>query len=105
MSEGGVSVEPLPIEPLGRGVLTGTGSCEDGPTARFSADGDHAPMVREEGQRGAEVDLRHLKRVARGLPEGDPVRQLIEGEPDSLPLPVLAAKADSWVLLLLRRGD
>ncbi len=52
-----------------------------------------------------EADLRRLKHVVMDLPEGDPVRQLIEGEPDFLPLPVLAAKADSWVLLLLRRGD
>ncbi len=50
------------------------------------------------------VDLRPLKKVARGLPETDPVRLLIEGEPDRLPMAVLAAKADSWVLLLLR-GD
>jgi hypothetical protein len=49
-----------------------------------------------------DVDLRPLKKVARGLPENDPVRQLIEGEPDRLPRAVLAAKADSWVLLLLR---
>ena len=52
-----------------------------------------------------EADLRRLKHAVKALPEGDPVRQLIEGEPDFLPLPVLAAKADSWVLLLLRRGD
>jgi hypothetical protein len=52
----------------------------------------------------ASVDLRPLKKVARGLPETDPVRLLIEGEPDRLPMAVLAAKADSWVLLLLR-GD
>lgn len=52
----------------------------------------------------AVVDLRPLKKVARGLPETDPVRLLIEGEPDRLPKTVLAAKADSWVLLLLR-GD
>lgn len=52
-----------------------------------------------------EADLRRLKHVIKALPEGDPVRQLIEGEPDCLPLAVLAAKADSWVLLLLRRGD
>jgi hypothetical protein len=50
------------------------------------------------------VDLRPLKKAARGLPETDPVRLLIEGEPDRLPIAVLAAKADSWVLLLLR-GD
>jgi hypothetical protein len=50
------------------------------------------------------VDLRPLKRVARSLPETDPVRQLIEGEPDRLPRAILAAKADSWVLLLLRGG-
>jgi hypothetical protein len=52
----------------------------------------------------AVVDLRPLKEVVRGLPETDPVRLLIEGEPDRLPMAVLAAKADSWVLLLLR-GD
>ena len=51
------------------------------------------------------VDLRPLKRAARALSETDPIRRLIEGEPDALPLRVLAAKADSWVLLLLRRGD
>ncbi len=50
------------------------------------------------------VDLRPLKGVARHLPSGDPVRLLIEGEPDRLPRLVLAAKADSWVLLLLRVG-
>lgn len=50
------------------------------------------------------VDLRALKKAARGLAETDPVRLLIEGEPDRLPMAVLAAKADSWVLLLLR-GD
>jgi hypothetical protein len=50
------------------------------------------------------VDLRPLKGVARHLPSGDPVRLLIEGEPDRLPRVVLAAKADSWVLLLLRAG-
>lgn len=50
------------------------------------------------------VDLRPLKGVARHLPPGDPVRLLIEGEPDRLPRAVLAAKADSWVLLLLRAG-
>ena len=51
------------------------------------------------------VDLRPLKRAVRALPETDPTRRLIEGEPDALPLRVLAAKADSWVLLLLRWGD
>ena len=50
------------------------------------------------------VDIRPLKTVAKGLPEGDPTRKLIEGEPDFLPQSVLAAKADSWVLLLLRAG-
>ena len=50
------------------------------------------------------VDIRLLKTVAKGLPERDPTRELIEGEPDFLPPSVLAAKADSWVLLLLR-GD
>lgn len=51
------------------------------------------------------VDLRPLKRAVRHLDERDPVRQLIEGEPDALPFRVLAAKADSWVLLLLPRVD
>ena len=50
-----------------------------------------------------EVDLRPLKRAAAKLPRGDPVRQLIAAEPDSLPMAVLAAKADSWLLLLLPR--
>jgi hypothetical protein len=50
------------------------------------------------------VDLRPLKGVARHLPTVDPVRLLIEGEPDRLPRVILAAKADSWVLLLLRGG-
>ena len=50
------------------------------------------------------VDIRPLKTVAKGLPEKDPTRELIEGEPDFLPPSVLAAKADSWVLLLLRAG-
>jgi hypothetical protein len=50
------------------------------------------------------VDIRPLKTVAKGLPERDPARELIEGEPDFLPPSVLAAKADSWVLLLLRAG-
>ena len=51
------------------------------------------------------VDLRPIKTVAKGLPERDPARQLIEGEPDYLPQAVLAAKADSWILLLLPRED
>ena len=50
------------------------------------------------------VDIRPLKTAAKGLPERDPTRELIEGEPDFLPPSVLAAKADSWVLLLLRVG-
>jgi len=64
-----------------------------------------APHEREAIDREASydlVDLRPLKRVARGLPENDPARRLIEGEPDLLPPSVLAAKADSWVLLLFR---
>ena len=50
------------------------------------------------------VDIRRLKSAAKRLPERDPTRELIEGEPDFLPPSVLAAKADSWVLLLLRAG-
>ena len=72
---------------------------------------DHDPgIAANEGKAISElpreefVDLRPLKRVARSLPETDPVRQLIEGEPDRLPRAILAAKADSWVLLLLRGG-
>ena len=56
-----------------------------------------------EGSRDV-VDIRPLKTAAKGLPEKDPTRELIEGEPDFLPPSVLAAKADSWVLLLLRAG-
>jgi hypothetical protein len=62
------------------------------------------PHASPEEPSQALADLRPLKKVARGLPETDPVRVLIEGEPDRLPMAVLAAKADSWVLLLLR-GD
>ena len=58
-----------------------------------------------EADGGDQADLRRLKGAVRRLPEGDPVRRLIEAEPDSLPLQVLAAKADSWVLLLFRPGD
>jgi hypothetical protein len=89
----------LPAEP------GGIGTADNIP----SPDGDPAVPVREayaspEDPSEAFVDLRPLKKVARGLPETDPVRLLIEGEPDRLPMAVLAAKADSWVLLLLR-GD
>ncbi len=82
-----------------------TGAADDNPSL------DHDPGIAAgEGDAFPEapseefIDLRPLKRVARGLPETDPVRQLIEGEPDRLPMAILAAKADSWVLLLLR-GD
>lgn len=51
------------------------------------------------------VDLSKLKQAASRLPEGDPARRLIEAEPDFLSMSVLAAKADSWVLLLLPKGD
>lgn len=85
--------------------LGGTGVADSTP----SPDGDPAVRAREayaspEDPSQAFVDLRPLKKVARGLPETDPVRVLIAGEPDRLPMAVLAAKADSWVLLLLR-GD
>ena len=70
-----------------------------------SASADPAPARLKPLDQESPVDLRPLKRAARALPETDPTRRLIEGEPDSLPLRVLAAKADSWVLLLLRRGD
>lgn len=75
------------------------GGCE----ASASADPAPAPLTQLDQE--PTVDLRPLKRAARALPETDPTRRLIEGEPDALPLRVLAAKADSWVLLLLRRGD
>jgi hypothetical protein len=89
----------LPAEP------SGTGAADNTP----SSDRDLAVPAGEaytspEDPSQAFVDLRPLKKVARGLPETDPVRLLIEGEPDRLPTAVLAAKADSWVLLLLR-GD
>ena len=70
-----------------------------------SASADPAPACLKPLDQESPVDLRPLKRAARALPETDPTRRLIEGEPDALPLRVLAAKADSWVLLLLRRGD
>ncbi len=89
----------LPSEPGERGAADNTPS----------PDRDYAVLEGEayaspEDPSQALVDLRPLKKAARGLPETDPVRLLIEGEPDRLPMVVLAAKADSWVLLLLR-GD
>jgi hypothetical protein len=86
-----------------RAELGGTGAADNTP----SPDRSLAARVGEahaspEDLSQALVDLRPLKKVARGLPETDPVRLLIEGEPDRLPKAVLAAKADSWVLLLLR---
>ncbi|MDG6970925.1 MAG: hypothetical protein JRN54_07470 [Nitrososphaerota archaeon] len=80
-------------------VLQSGGDCE------ASASADRAPTHLMGHDQKSTVDLRQLKRAARALPETDPIRQLIEGEPDSLPLRVLAAKADSWVLLLLQRRD
>ncbi len=80
-------------------VLQSGGGCE------ASASADPAPTHLMGLDQETNVDLRPLKRAARALPETDPTRRLIEGEPDALPLRVLAAKADSWVLLLLRRGD
>jgi hypothetical protein len=80
-----------------------TGVADDIPSldpGNAASEGESIPeLPREEF-----VDLRPLKTVARSLPETDPVRQLIEGEPDRLPRAILAAKADSWVLLLLRGG-
>ena len=105
MSEVDVTAEPHPIPPLGGADFTSSSPREEGFANPSSVDRAHTSVIREEDRCAVEVDLRHLKRVAGGLPEGDPVRQLIEGEPDSLPLAVLAAKADSWVLLLLRKGD
>ncbi len=82
-----------------QGVPLFGGGCES------SASADPGPARPTRLDQESTVDLRPLKRAARALPETDPTRRLIEGEPDSLPLRVLAAKADSWVLLLLRRGD
>ena len=73
------------------------------PSEHYSAEGPQ-PSPGDRMETAAPVDLRRLKAVAKNLPESDPVRRLIEGEPDFLPLSVLAAKADSWVLLLLRAG-
>ena len=73
------------------------------PSEHFSA-GDPQLSPGNPTEVAAPVDLRRLKAAAKNLPESDPVRRLIEGEPDFLPPSVLAAKADSWVLLLLREG-
>ena len=73
------------------------GGCE------ASASADPAPARLTQLDQEPIVDLRPLKRAARALPETDPTRQLVEGEPDSLPFQVFAAKADSWILLLLPR--
>lgn len=104
-----------------------SGDCSVGPAQEVTEPDQHSVVVQEVPLHGGDreatdstdpapacltrldqeptVDLRPLKRAARALPETDPTRRLIEGEPDALPLRVLAAKADSWVLLLLRRGD
>ena len=85
------------------GVLTGVhGECNPDNEAVMAAP-DERDVIASESLDDL-VDLRPLKGVARHLPDGDPVRLLIEGEPDRLPRGVLAAKADSWVLLLLRVG-
>jgi hypothetical protein len=89
----------LPAEPGGTGAADNTPSPHRDPAVPV---GEAYTSPEDPSQ--ALVDLRPLKKVARGLPETDPVRLLIEGEPDRLPKAVLAAKADSWVLLLLR-GD
>ena len=73
------------------------------PSEHFSSEGPQ-PSPGDPMEVAAPADLRRLKAVAKNLPESDPVRRLIEGEPDFLPPSVLAAKADSWVLLLLRAG-
>lgn len=88
----------LPGEPDRIGAADNTPSPGRAPVVPGQADGSPEDLSQ------AFVDLRPLKKVARGLPETDPVRLLIEGEPDRLPRAVLAAKADSWVLLLLRGG-
>ncbi len=93
--------------PLGRGApdLDALAESGAGPGANLPSEPGAGRPETEVGSYDGEVDLGPLKRVARHLPDGDPARRLIEGEPDSLPFPVLAAKADSWVLLLLRRED
>ena len=73
------------------------------PSEHFSTEGPQ-PRPGDATEEAAPADLRRLKAVTKNLPESDPVRRLIEGEPDFLPPSVLAAKADSWVLLLLREG-
>ena len=87
----------LPTEPGRTGGSDGLPSPERDPADTIGQASD-----RPEDPSQAYVDLRPLKNMARGLPATDPVRLLIEGEPDRLPKAVLAAKADSWVLLLLR---
>ncbi len=85
------------------GVLPGVhDGCDPDTEALITAPGERDAAARESLDNL--VDLRPLKGVARHLPSGDPVRLLIEGEPDRFPRVVLAAKADSWVLLLLRAG-
>jgi hypothetical protein len=93
------STAHLPAAPDGTGAAGNTPSPDRDPAV--TAGEAYAPP---DDPSPAFVDLHPLKKVARGLPETDPVRLLIEGEPDRLPRAVLAAKADSWVLLLLR-GD
>ena len=91
--------EPDEQEVVVQEVPMSGGGCE------ASVPADPAPARLMQLDQEPIMDLRPLKRAVRALPETDPTRRLIEGEPDALPLRVLAAKADSWVLLLLRRGD
>lgn len=90
---GGAKRAPGTVDPAGV-VQSGP---EDVPVSRKA---DIGPALGSGAS--PEIDLAALKDVVRRLPDQHPIRQLIEDEPDSLPLSDLAIKADLWVRLLLR---
>lgn len=101
-------------QPARRDAFSGVGAAERAPetigapgVTRIGTEGGPAPGKVGFGPplgnyASPEVDLAALKDVVRRLPDSHPIRQLIEDEPDRLPLSDIAIKADLWVRLLLR---
>lgn len=54
---------------------------------------------------GGGFDMRRVKAAALKLPEGDPLRDALLMEPDTLPLnAALSGKLSTYLLMLMRRG-